>query len=87
MGLKRPPIYAEILAKNHGREEDATAEFCIQVACWLTELKKWALNIVHGKRDAQAAIEQLVKSLSDIEYYLPISNLKRKEENSCVLRP
>lgn len=77
--LKRPPIYAEILAEKQGREEDATAEFCIQVACWLSDLKKWALNILHGGGDPQAAIEQLVKSLSDIEYYLPISKLKRSK--------
>ena len=67
MRLKRPPIYAEILAKNQGREEDATAEFCIRVACWLTDLKKWALNVLHRGEDPQAAIEQLMKSLSDIE--------------------
>ena len=87
MGLKRPPIYTEILAKNHGKEENAQAEFCIQMACWLTDLKKWAVNILHGERNAQAAIEELVKSLSDIEYYLPISKLKKKEEDSHVLRP
>ena len=87
MRLKSPPIYAEILAKNRGREEDAIAEFCIRVACWLTDLKKWALNTLHLERDPQAAIEELVKSLSDIEYYLPISELKKKEEDSCVVRP
>ena len=87
MRLKSPPIYAEILAKNRGREEDAIAEFCIRVACWLTDLKKWALNVLHGGRDSQAAVEQLVKSLSDIEYYLPTSELKMKEEHSYVRRP
>ena len=72
MRLKRPPMYAEILSKNQGREEAATAEFCIQMACWLTDLKKWAINILHGEGDPQAAIEQLVNSLSDIEHYLPV---------------
>ena len=67
MQLKRPPIYAEILAKNQGRKEDATAEFCIQVACWLTDLKKWAINILDGGRDPQAAVEQLVKNLDKID--------------------
>ena len=85
MGLKRPPIYSEILAKNHGRVGAATAEWCVKMACWLTDLKTWAVNIVHGEKDAQAAIEQLVTSLSDIEYYLPISKLKKKEEHCCVL--
>ena len=78
MRLERPPIYAEILAKNHGREEDATAEFCIRVSCWLTDLKKWAINILHGGGDPQAAIEQLVKSLDKIECHLPVSHLKNK---------
>ena len=80
MRLERPPIYAEILAKNRGQEKDATAEFCIKVASWLLDLKAWALNILHGGGDPQDAIEQLVKSLSDIDYYLPISELKRKTE-------
>ena len=78
--LKKPPIYAEILAKKVGQQEDATAEFCIKVANWLVDLKAWALNIVHTQSDAQDAIEQLVKTLSDIEYYLPISELKTKKE-------
>ena len=83
--LKSPPIYAQILAKNQGRKEDATAEFCIQVACWLTDLKKWALNTLH-LGDPQAAVEQLVKTLDKIEYYLPTSELKTKEEHSYVRR-
>ena len=81
--LKSPPIYAQILAKNRGREEDTTAEFCIQVACWLTDLKKWALNTLHLGRDPQAAVDQLVKTLGEIEYYLPTSELKTKEEQLC----
>ena len=78
MQLKSPPIYAEILAKNQGRKEDATAEFFIQVACWLTDLKKWAIDTLHGGGDMQAAIKQLVKNLDKIECHLPVSHLKNK---------
>ena len=67
MRLKKPPIYAEILAKKGGREEDATAEFCIKIACWLMDLKKWALNMLEGEHDPQDAIDQLINSLEKIE--------------------
>ena len=65
--LKSPPIYAEMLAKKRGQEEDANAEFCINIACWLTDLKKWALNMLQGEHDPQDAIKQLVKSLEKID--------------------
>ena len=65
--LESPPIYAEILAKNRGQEEDATAEFCIKIANWLLDLKAWALNILEGEHDPQDAIQQLIKSLKKID--------------------
>ena len=67
MQLKSPPIYAEILAKYRGKEEDAIPEFCIKIACWLTDLKNWALNMVHDGSKCQDGIKQLIKILEKID--------------------
>ena len=65
--LKSCPIYAEILAKNRDQKEDATAEFCIEIACWLADLKKWALNIIERQHNPEDAMKQLIKSLEKID--------------------
>ena len=66
--LKSPPIYGEILAKNRGKEEDAIPEFCIKIACWLANLKIWALNILEdGDYPQEHPIQQLIKVLEKID--------------------